>query len=71
MPRHQSIADQLRRAIARAEKRGMTRYAIAKASGVTERNVGRIADGDVTPRLDTAEKITKALGGKLRIDIKR
>ncbi len=65
------IADQLRKAIALAEKRGITRYRIAQLSGVTERSVGLIASGARTPKIDTAEKIIKAIGGTMTIDMRR
>jgi transcriptional regulator with XRE-family HTH domain len=62
-----SITDELRAAIRAAEKRGITRYQIAKESGVRHSAIGRIAIGENIPRLDTAEKIAKAIGLRLTI----
>ena len=62
-----SVADDLRRAITQAEKRGMTRYAIAKAAGMPQSQVGRIASGESVPKLDTAERIASAIGCRLSI----
>ena len=70
MPRRpKPIDQQLRDAIAQAERRGITRYRLAKLSGVAERNVGMIANGDTIPRLDTADKLVRALGGTFRIEL--
>ena len=63
-PAHERLAA----AIAKAERRGVTRYAIARDSGVGKQTVTRIAEGRVVPRLDTAEKIAGVLG--LAIDIR-
>ena len=62
-----SVAEQLRRAILAAEKRGMTRYAIAKASGVSQAQLSKLMREQRSPRLDTAEKIVRALGKRLTI----
>ena len=56
-----SITEQLRAEIAKAEQRGMSRYAIAKAAGLPYSQVYNVAEGTI-PRLDTAEKIARALG---------
>lgn len=61
------IVEQVRRAIAQAEKRGMTRGAIAKAARMPRSQMGRIASGENAPRLDTAEKILRAIGMRLTI----
>ncbi len=58
---------QLRAAIARAEDGGMSRYAIAKAAGLDHSAIRRVADGNVIPRLDTAERIAAAVGCRLRV----
>jgi len=62
MSRKASIADDLRRAIAQAERKGQTRYAIAKAAGLAESQVLRIAKGETIPTLDTAERLAKGIG---------
>ena len=59
--------EQLRRAIQQAERRGMSRYAIAKGAGIRLPMLIRIANGANIPRLDTAEKIVRALGGRLTV----
>lgn len=67
MSKTKGIADQLRAAIAKAEKRGVSRYQIARAAGLPHSQFHRVADGENLPRLDTAEKIAKALGLALRL----
>ncbi len=64
--RRKSVADQLRDAIARAEKRGITRYQLSQQSGVSQQVLSNIVRG-TTPRLDTAEQIAEALGFRLII----
>jgi DNA-binding phage protein len=66
MAKKTSIAEELRAAIAKAEAKGMSRYAIAKAAGLRTSVVARIADGTL-PRLDTAEKIAGAIGLRLTL----
>ena len=61
------IVKQLQAAIAKAEKRGMSRYALAKRAGVAQTVVHRCADGVTVPRLDVAEKLAKAAGYRLTI----
>lgn len=61
------IAGELRRAVANAEKRGQSRYAIAKSAGVSYSVMTRIAIGENLPRLDTAEKIAEAIGNRLHL----
>jgi transcriptional regulator with XRE-family HTH domain len=65
--RTKSVTDELRKAIADAERRGVTRYQIAKASGMPQSQVGRIASGESTPKLDTAERIAKVIGCRIII----
>jgi len=65
--RQQSIAEDLRWAIAQAEKRGVTRYKIAKAAGMPQSQIGRIASGESVPKLDTAERIAQVIGVRLAI----
>jgi len=60
--RIKSVADDLRKAIARAERRGVTRYAIAKLAEMPRSQLTRIATGETVPRLDTAARIAKAIG---------
>jgi transcriptional regulator with XRE-family HTH domain len=62
-----SIVEQLRKAIRQAERVGMTRYQISKATGMPQSQVGRIASGETVPKLDTAERIALAIGCKLAI----
>ena len=62
-----SVANALRQAIARAERRGMTRYAIAKAASMPRSQLTRVAVGQTVPTLTTAERIAKAIGCKLAI----
>ncbi|HEY1687176.1 MAG TPA: helix-turn-helix transcriptional regulator [Tepidisphaeraceae bacterium] len=67
MKKRAQITKELKDAIALAEKRGMSRYAIAKAAGIRLPVLVRIANGGTIPRLDTAEKIAGALGKRLTI----
>lgn len=69
MPRHKTIADQLTGAILQAERKGTTRYQLAKAAGVWQSQLTRLLAGEDKPRLDTAERIAEALG--YRIVLKR
>lgn len=62
MAKTRSIAEQIRAAIAKAERSGTTQGAIAAKAGIPRSQIGRIASGENLPRLDTAEKIVKALG---------
>jgi transcriptional regulator with XRE-family HTH domain len=62
-----SLVEQLRQAIHRAEKRGVSRYQIAKLSGVSEGQLSRLMHGSVSPRLDSADSIARALGCKIVI----
>lgn len=63
-----SIADQFRAAIRKAEQRGLTRYAIAKAANVGQGNLSRYCTGEIVPKLDTAERVVKAIGGSIQIE---
>lgn len=63
-----TLADELRDLIRKAEKRGITRYKIAKVSGLSESTLSKFMSGDGVPRLDTAQRIVEAIGGRIRID---
>ncbi len=67
MAKLKSIVEQLRAEVAEAEKRGMTRYQIAKLAGMRHIVLKRVADGEAIPRIDTAEKILNAIGRSLII----
>ena len=67
MPKTRSIVEQLRKAIAQAERAGMTRYQIAKAVKMPQSQIGRIASGENVPRLDTAAKVAAAIGYNLAL----
>jgi len=62
------IDEQLRDAIARAEKAGMTRYRLARETGLAESHIKKIATGETIPQLNTAEKIAAVVGVKITID---
>ena len=68
MAKYLSIGEQLKRAIEQAERRGLTRYQIAKLSGISEGQLSRLFNGTVTPRTDTAERIAAALGYRFRME---
>jgi len=61
------LSEQLRRAIAKAERRGVTRYRIAKTSGLTESQVKRIAEATNVPMIDTAARLADAIGLRLAL----
>lgn len=65
--RTKSIVDELRRAIARAERGGQTRYAIAKAAKMPRSQMTRIASGENVPKLDTAERVAQVIGYRLAL----
>jgi transcriptional regulator with XRE-family HTH domain len=67
MPNDKGIAAELRRAIRNAERRGTTRYQIAKAARMPQSQVGRVASGESDPTLGTAERIARAIGYKIAI----
>jgi len=60
-----TITKELLKAIRDAEKRGITRYQIAKVSGVSEAQLSKMVKRLHVPKIDTAEKIAKALGLKI------
>lgn len=69
MPRKpKPIADQLRQAIRKANRAGVTRYQIAQLSGVSEAQLSRLMAGTVAPRIDTAEAIARAIGKRIVLD---
>ncbi len=61
------IVAELRKAIAKAERAGQTRYQIAKSAGIPQGQLSRIASGENLPRLDTAERIAGAMGFTLTL----
>ena len=65
--RGDGIHMELRREIAKAEKRGLSRYRIAKYAGVAKTTVNRFADGNAMLRLDVAGQVARALGMKLTL----
>lgn len=67
MAKHQPIVDQLIRAIKAAERRGVTRYRIAKDAGLYQSQLTRLMNREAAPRLDTAERIATALGLKFTL----
>lgn len=69
MPRRQSrIDEQLRQAIQKARRGGMTWAALSAQTGMSISHARSVASGQTIPRLDTAERIAAAVGVKLRID---
>jgi len=69
MSKSKGIVAELLAAIRAAEKTGLTRYRIAKLSGVDESQLSKLVKGRRIPRLDTAEKIVRAIGGRLSITV--
>jgi ribosome-binding protein aMBF1 (putative translation factor) len=52
------------------EQRGMTQADLAKAIGTRQANVSRLERFDANLTLGTLEKVARALGASLRIDLK-
>lgn len=68
MPRKpKPIAEQLRAAIAKAEKRGVTRYQIAQASGVAQSTLSQFVHGKGHLRIESAERVAEAIGKRLML----
>jgi DNA-binding phage protein len=67
MSKKASIAEQLRKAISQAERRGTTRYQIAKSAGLPQSQIARVASGESVPTLTTAESIASAIGCRIVI----
>jgi hypothetical protein len=61
------LADQLRAAIAKAEKKGLTRYRIAKLAELSPAILTRFCNDGGQLRLDIAERIAIAIGKKLSL----
>ena len=69
MPRKpKPLADQLRAAIAAAEKQGVTRYQISKDSGVAASALSRLVSGERSVSIESAEAIAQAIGYQVRLD---
>jgi len=64
----QSIAAKLRKAIAQADRRGISQADIARESGMSRSQVSRVASGATTPTLDTAERIAKVIGYRINLE---
>ena len=60
-----TMSDQVRRAI---ENCGMTRYAIAKASGLSEGGLSRFMAGQRDMNLRTLDKLAPVIGVRLVVD---
>jgi transcriptional regulator with XRE-family HTH domain len=60
-----TLTDVLRAAI---ERSGLTRYRIAKETGIPEGNLGRFLRGEMSIRLDKADRIAAYLGLRLTPD---
>jgi transcriptional regulator with XRE-family HTH domain len=60
-----TLTDVLRAAIERSD---LTRYRIAKETGIPEGNLGRFLRGDMSIRLDKADRLAAYLGLRLTPD---
>lgn len=67
MPAKLTIDEHLRRAVAKAIKRGQTQGAIAAEAGVSRPVLMRFMDGTGGLRIDQAEAIAKAIGWRLAL----
>ncbi len=63
--RKSTLTDVLRAAI---ERSGLTRYRIAKETGIPESNLRRFARGEMSVRLDKADRLAAYLGLRLTPD---
>ena len=61
------LVDQIRRAV---EASGETRYAIAKASGVSQGQLSRLVSGERAMTVDTIERLADYLGLRITIEPK-
>ncbi len=69
MPRRpKPIDDQLRDAIGKAERRGITQGSIATASGVSRPVLMRFMDGSGGLRVEQAEAVAEAIGWRLSLN---
>ena len=59
----QSITEAVRKAI---EESALTRYEIAKRSGVSQSSLSRFARGETTLSLESIEKLAPVLGVRIR-----
>jgi predicted transcriptional regulator len=62
------IDQQLRDAIAKAQKAGTSQYQLAKMAGISASHMQKIADGEVIPQLSTAARVATAIGLKFSLD---
>lgn len=68
MPRKpKPITDQLRKAIMRAERSGVSRGQIARAAGISVTGLTKMLTTGTVPRLDTAERLADAVGCQLQL----
>lgn len=65
MKRSKSIVDDLRRAVAQAQRRGVSRYRMAKDTGLSQAMLSRFMAGKTVPMLDTAQRIAQGVGRRL------
>ncbi|MEX1090677.1 MAG: helix-turn-helix transcriptional regulator [Phycisphaeraceae bacterium] len=65
--RPRPILAQLKSAIAQAERRGVSRAAIAKGAKISPIIITRIMAGKSRPRIDIAERIAHAVGLNLAL----
>jgi len=65
MTKRKPIEDKLRTAMQRAEGKGVTRYRLAQASGVSQSTLSDFARGKTSLRLPQAEAVAEALGKKI------
>jgi DNA-binding phage protein len=63
--RQANIAEQLRKAIAQAGRRGKSLYRIARETGLTGGALSRLMAGTRLPTIDTAQRVAHAVGKRL------
>lgn len=65
MAKRENIVEELRRAIRQAGEAGISRYQIAKATGLSQSTISRVMSSERGLSLDTAQLIAQAIGMRI------
>lgn len=66
MAKNQTISEQLRRLIADAERRGITRYRIGLETGIAQSALSRFVHRETNLNLEAADALAEFFGVELR-----
>ncbi len=69
--RSKTLQRQLIDAVKRAERSGLTRYRLAKLTGLSEAGLSHFVKGHKIPKTDTADRIADALGYRITLTPKK